>query len=156
VLILLSLIALITVILFSVLVLSLGKGCLPADWFLIKIRYKYLISPSDLYIQPIITRSVRTTMFYTPHLTHCSYVQICSSFRFLPDCNLSSSQSNRVDFTTANNKLTVLYVSHALRLQDLFCRLCKTSKTPWLVVRKRTVPTERPPLISVVSANFCG
>jgi hypothetical protein len=29
-------------------------------------------------------------------------------------------------------------------------------KTPWLVVRKRTIPTERPPLVSEVSANFCG
>jgi hypothetical protein len=24
------------------------------------------------------------------------------------------------------------------------------------VVRKRTIPTERPPLVSEVSANFCG
>jgi hypothetical protein len=29
-------------------------------------------------------------------------------------------------------------------------------KTPWLVVRKRTIPTERPPLVSEASANFCG
>jgi hypothetical protein len=28
--------------------------------------------------------------------------------------------------------------------------------TPWLVVRKRTIPTKRPPLASEVSANFCG
>jgi hypothetical protein len=27
-------------------------------------------------------------------------------------------------------------------------------RTPWLVVRKRTIPTERPPLVSEVSANF--
>jgi hypothetical protein len=40
-------------------------------------------------------------------------------------------------------------------------RLCwteptKTHPTPWLLVRKRTIPTERPPLVSEVSANFCG
>jgi hypothetical protein len=28
--------------------------------------------------------------------------------------------------------------------------------TPWLLVRKRTIPTERPPLVGEVSANFCG
>jgi hypothetical protein len=28
--------------------------------------------------------------------------------------------------------------------------------TPWLVVRKRTIPTERPLLVGEVSANFCG
>jgi hypothetical protein len=27
-------------------------------------------------------------------------------------------------------------------------------KTPWLVLRKRTIPTERSPLVSEVSANF--
>jgi hypothetical protein len=30
----------------------------------------------------------------------------------------------------------------------------KKKKTPWLVVRKRTIPTERPPLVSEASANF--
>jgi hypothetical protein len=28
-------------------------------------------------------------------------------------------------------------------------------KTPWLLVRKRTIPTERPPLVGEVSGNFC-
>jgi hypothetical protein len=28
--------------------------------------------------------------------------------------------------------------------------------TPWPLVRKRTIPTERPPLVGEVSANFCG
>jgi hypothetical protein len=27
---------------------------------------------------------------------------------------------------------------------------------PWLVVRKRTIPTERPPLVGEVTANFSG
>jgi hypothetical protein len=30
------------------------------------------------------------------------------------------------------------------------------STTPWLLVRKRTIPTERPPLVDEVNANFCG
>jgi hypothetical protein len=29
-------------------------------------------------------------------------------------------------------------------------------KTPWPLVHKRTIPTEEPPLIGEVSANFCG
>jgi hypothetical protein len=29
-------------------------------------------------------------------------------------------------------------------------------RTTWLVVRKRTIPTELPPLLSDASANFCG
>jgi hypothetical protein len=29
-------------------------------------------------------------------------------------------------------------------------------QTPWPVVRKRTIPTKRPPLVGEVSANFCG
>jgi hypothetical protein len=29
-------------------------------------------------------------------------------------------------------------------------------KTPWLLVRKRNIPTERPPLVGEVSANFFG
>jgi hypothetical protein len=29
-------------------------------------------------------------------------------------------------------------------------------ETPWLLVRKRTIPTERPLLVGEVSANVCG
>jgi hypothetical protein len=32
----------------------------------------------------------------------------------------------------------------------------RTGKTVWLLIRKRTMPTERPPLVGEVSANFCG
>jgi hypothetical protein len=31
-----------------------------------------------------------------------------------------------------------------------------TKQTPWPLVRKRTIPTERPPLVGEVSVNFCG
>jgi hypothetical protein len=34
-------------------------------------------------------------------------------------------------------------------------RLC-IKRAPWLLVRKRTIPTEWPPLVGEVSANFCG
>jgi hypothetical protein len=29
-------------------------------------------------------------------------------------------------------------------------------ETPWPLVGKQTIPTERPPLVGEVSANFCG
>jgi hypothetical protein len=32
----------------------------------------------------------------------------------------------------------------------------KNKQTPWPVVRKRTIPTERPPLVGEVNANFSG
>jgi hypothetical protein len=31
-----------------------------------------------------------------------------------------------------------------------------SKKTPWPLFRKRTIPTEGPPLVGEVSANFCG
>jgi hypothetical protein len=32
----------------------------------------------------------------------------------------------------------------------------KRNETPWLLIRKRTIPTERPPLVSKASVSFCG
>jgi hypothetical protein len=29
-------------------------------------------------------------------------------------------------------------------------------QTPWPLVRRRTIPTERPPLLAIFSGNFCG
>jgi hypothetical protein len=40
----------------------------------------------------------------------------------------------------------------------VWCHLCKITykKTSVALVRKRTILTERPPLVGEVSANFCG
>jgi hypothetical protein len=35
-------------------------------------------------------------------------------------------------------------------------KVLKKLKTPWPLVRKRTIPTERPRHVGEVSANFCG
>jgi hypothetical protein len=40
------------------------------------------------------------------------------------------------------------------RLPDSF--LTTTTKTPWPLVRKRTIPTGRPPLVGEFSVHFCG
>jgi hypothetical protein len=48
---------------------------------------------------------------------------------------------------------------HLLPIAELRWRYCNPlprEETPWLLVRTRTIPTERPPLVSEVSANFCG
>lgn len=39
-------------------------------------------------------------------------------------------------------------------LEDLGCTALQTERTHWLLVRKRSVPTEGPPLISDVDASF--
>jgi hypothetical protein len=36
------------------------------------------------------------------------------------------------------------------------CYYNKKQKTPWIQSAKRTIPTERPPLVGEVSAHFSG
>jgi hypothetical protein len=55
-----------------------------------------------------------------------------------------------------NNRMTIerrhtkmLCMLHRWILHSKCC-------TPWPLVRKRTIWTERPPLVGEVSANFCG
>jgi hypothetical protein len=38
----------------------------------------------------------------------------------------------------------------------MICTLKQKKKNSVALVRKRTIPTERPPLVSEVIANFCG
>jgi hypothetical protein len=38
----------------------------------------------------------------------------------------------------------------------LFLPKQKTKQTPWPLVRERTIPTDRPPLVDEFSVNFCG
>jgi hypothetical protein len=46
----------------------------------------------------------------------------------------------------------------SLSQMSLACRPSSsaTDKTPWPLVRKQTIPTERPPFVGQVSANFWG
>jgi hypothetical protein len=41
-------------------------------------------------------------------------------------------------------------------LTELLLSVEIVNTTPWLLVRTRAIPTERPPLVGEVSANFCG
>jgi hypothetical protein len=45
---------------------------------------------------------------------------------------------------------------HVLLLPAWFLPLPKRKSNPVAWVRERTIPTERPPLVGEVSANFCG
>jgi hypothetical protein len=45
----------------------------------------------------------------------------------------------------------VRYNANAVTMHGAYLR-----KTPWPLVRKRTIPTEGPPLVGEVGANFCG
>jgi hypothetical protein len=51
-----------------------------------------------------------------------------------------------------------LYLRVIFRLPNyfLFKITVSNKKAPWPVVRKQTIPTERPPLVGEVSANFSG
>jgi hypothetical protein len=60
---------------------------------------------------------------------------------------------------------TISYVSYVWKYRSVSWFRTATRGTdateqkknaPWLLVRKRTIPTERPPLLGEVSANFCG
>jgi hypothetical protein len=43
------------------------------------------------------------------------------------------------------------------RCDEINCYWSKyKNQTPWPLVRKRTTPTERPPHVGEVTANFCG
>jgi hypothetical protein len=44
----------------------------------------------------------------------------------------------------------------ALQQKVTLIKMYTNKKTPWPVVRKRTIPTERPSLVGEVSANFYG
>jgi hypothetical protein len=58
----------------------------------------------------------------------------------------NSSVSNFIKIHSA-----ALELLHADKGTDI-----KQKKTPWLLVRKRTIQTERPPLVGEVNANICG
>jgi hypothetical protein len=53
-------------------------------------------------------------------------------------------------------RLTRRFLTREGTVNDSYiCSIIK-KQTPWPSVRKRTIPTERPPLVDEVSANFCG
>jgi hypothetical protein len=44
----------------------------------------------------------------------------------------------------------------ARRMKSFYTAKKRETKTAWRLVRKRTIPPERPSLVDEVSANFCG
>jgi hypothetical protein len=62
---------------------------------------------------------------------------------------MTSSGIEPATFRTANRIVLYIKVENYHYIND-------EKKTPWLLVRKRTILTERPPLVGEVSANLCG
>jgi hypothetical protein len=59
------------------------------------------------------------------------------------------------DMSLYSGESSQMFVRNA-HLPYVCCSILDYLLTPWLLVRKRTIPTERPPLVGEVSANFCG
>jgi hypothetical protein len=67
----------------------------------------------------------------------------------------SQPRRRREDLMPGSNGETIGRNTHCSR----FCNItpqAKTIQTPWLIIRKRTIPTKRPPLVGEVSTNFVG
>jgi hypothetical protein len=59
-------------------------------------------------------------------------------------------------FLLVRTTLGILFGTAERTLTCILQMALGKKKTPWPLVRKRTIPTERPPLVGEVSANFCG
>jgi hypothetical protein len=63
------------------------------------------------------------------------------------------------EFLVRSHTTTVSLTLHSPQIKTvfLFCvSLGVTKLNPVALARKRTIPTERPPLVGEVGANFCG
>jgi hypothetical protein len=94
---------------------------------------------SPFYVT-VIAEQVSVMFFFVVYFTSCRYLRLCSRMvRWL--LKLKGLGRKR----SWHTRSTVPTFSYDWG-----------KKTPWLLVRKRTMPTERPPLVGEVSANFCG
>jgi hypothetical protein len=130
-------------------------------------------------INPIIqSRNPLLLVTQTPNMWQ--YFHSCTKFRHLLINKMNGR--HKQSFRSLALNLTSKQMPHALNLQScskfnrpfidkinsscihyIRRRQLKSSAvigryliTPSLLVRKRTIPTERPPLVGQVSANFCG
>jgi hypothetical protein len=63
---------------------------------------------------------------------------------------------SRHPLLNSRHRHTYIHVSHincALFLSLLYVEY--NAITPWLLVRERTIPTERQPIVGELSANYC-
>jgi hypothetical protein len=98
---------------------------------------------------------------FSPH-GHCDRPISCMERKFLCDTRskpvLRPIQTCLPEVLTPNIKSTWAWICRDIECVMPRHSLCKnkSKQTPWLLVRKRTIPTERPQLVDEVSANFCG
>jgi hypothetical protein len=66
------------------------------------------------------------------------------------------SQKPQIQHNTFTFNSIRFQIFRPLCIPVLFIKQTKKKKTPWPLVRKRTIPTERPPYVGEVNANFFG
>jgi hypothetical protein len=60
-----------------------------------------------------------------------------------------------LDKIAEKSKSVLLITESSPALKISGCKRTSIEKVPWLLVRKRTIPTERPPVVGEGNANFC-
>jgi hypothetical protein len=90
--------------------------------------------------------SILTAIISTTAMRHQYWVKQKVSLAFC-ESEIKDIISYLYQFLTSFHHIT----STRLKLIET-----KQEETPWPVVRKRNIPTERPPLVGEVSANFSG
>jgi hypothetical protein len=108
-----------------------------------KERLLYFILLNQVKVQPKISKSNRTIIKALAE-------------KVGPVTNIWRSQiSGRLIYTELNySPCFFVELKPALNNKDIRCR--KYKKNSMVSVRERTIPTERPPLVGEVIANFCG
>jgi hypothetical protein len=97
------------------------------------------------------------------HLLTLEIIALEWSVRTFPNCLVKKQRSNSpCTYTSPGTNFQWMYKAHPVskvpwgRLQKQNTISWKTKLNSMVWVRERTIPTERPPLVGEVIANFCG
>jgi hypothetical protein len=112
------------------------------------------------YTHLLQTKNLTRTLHSAIKLTEFSHVNNnIRRIRKTPGSNLSPRQNSMC-------KISVVFLSHFRHMPDVYrdldircffpCAFHSTTKNSVVLVRERTIPTERPPLFCKISANICG
>jgi hypothetical protein len=98
--------------------------------------------------------SMNTSVFWgVPQCGACKNRRLRVTYRLHHQCDKNRIAKNNVTRTTQRNILEDGILQVCDCLQDMACRtqfLQNKKQTPWPLVRERTIPTERPPLVDEI------